>query len=684
MAIWRAGVILATLLTEGWAAAIALANLTFEANPIVLLITLIVAAIALLVVGVLYAWNHFAWFRNGVLAVWGAIQKAALWAWNNVLKPTFNALAVVVMWIYNNVIKVYFALIVLYFHIVATVAIWIWKSVLSPVFSAIGAIFAAWWFGVRLYAALVWEAMKGIGWVAMWLWKDMLAPAFHFIGLLFGLWWSGVKLYAGFVMDIFRWVGEAAMALWRDAIKPAFTWIGDKAGQVWTYAIKPAFDSIKWALGEVSKAFGTAKDEIGKAWDQIASLAGKPIKFIVDHVYNQGIVPLWNKVAGLVDDKHALAPLKLSGWATGGVLPGYTPGRDVHLAALSGGEAVMRPEWTRAVGPEYVDSMNAAARAGGVGGVQSALGLPGFSDGGIFGNAWDSIKSVGSTVKNAAGSVISGAENAAEFLTNPDKVFEVAGNWIRAQMHGFASSQWGQTVTKIPLSMLHNLKDSIFGGGGDGGGGSASVMRALAWARTQVGKPYQWGGGGDPSYDCSGFMAAIQKEILGQSPIGRLWSTFSFQGDNAPAGWQRNAPSPFMIGVTNDGVGHTAGTLAGVNVESRGGTGIHVGPDARGATDSLFQNRYGFLPARALSFDAGGWLPPGLNVTHNGTGQPEPIFTAQQASGLARLASAPSAGGGGEFTGNLYLDSGEWLGKVRGEVHHSLSDLATALNAGRG
>jgi hypothetical protein len=75
--------------------------------------------------------------------------------------------------------------------------------------------------------------------------------------------------------------------------------------------------------------------------------------------------------------------------AMGGILPGYTPGRDVHHFTsptagrlhLSGGEAVMRPEWTRAVGPAFVNAMNALSRTQGAAAVRRAMG---FKDGGIL------------------------------------------------------------------------------------------------------------------------------------------------------------------------------------------------------------------------------------------------------------------------------------------------------------
>lgn len=84
------------------------------------------------------------------------------------------------------------------------------------------------------------------------------------------------------------------------------------------------------------------------------------------------------------------SPVRL---ATGGVLPGYTPGRDVHSfysptggrLELSGGESIMRPEVTRAMGSGWVNQMNAAARRGGVSAVRTLAGRSqAFANGGIF------------------------------------------------------------------------------------------------------------------------------------------------------------------------------------------------------------------------------------------------------------------------------------------------------------
>ena len=105
------------------------------------------------------------------------------------------------------------------------------------------------------------------------------------------------------------------------------------------------------------------------------------------------------------------APQKLA-FATGGVMPGYTPGRDVHQfhsptageLYLSGGEAIMRPEFTKAVGGEQgVEALNKAARSGSnlntllgqfaTGGVVGPIpGVNAFADSGVWRNLWAMTK----------------------------------------------------------------------------------------------------------------------------------------------------------------------------------------------------------------------------------------------------------------------------------------------------
>ncbi|MEU8272590.1 NlpC/P60 family protein, partial [Sphaerisporangium sp. NPDC049002] len=204
------------------------------------------------------------------------------------------------------------------------------------------------------------------------------------------------------------------------------------------------------------------------------------------------------------------------GFARGGVLPGYTPGRDVHRFVsptggaldLSGGEAVMRPEWTAVVGEKYIRNANDAARKGGVRGVVRALGIagdpggtvPGFADGGIIGG-------IASFLKKGKDFFTEGIKNAAKVVVNP--VLAAVEN----QMSG---SPFTQSLAALPRRAVDAFvnwlggKESAIGGPGH---------KAVAAARTRIGTPYSWGGGGldGPStgigrgantvgFDCSGLV----------------------------------------------------------------------------------------------------------------------------------------------------------------------------------
>lgn len=55
----------------------------------------------------------------------------------------------------------------------------------------------------------------------------------------------------------------------------------------------------------------------------------------------------------------------MEAYAKGGVVPGWSPGNDDKMVPVSGGEAIMRPEWARKVGKKRIDEMNAQAARGG-------------------------------------------------------------------------------------------------------------------------------------------------------------------------------------------------------------------------------------------------------------------------------------------------------------------------------
>jgi hypothetical protein len=155
---------------------------------------------------------------------------------------------------------------------------------------------------------------------------------------------------------------------------------------------------------------------------------------------------------------------------------------------------------------------------------------------------------------------------------------------------------------------LASMLDKLFGS-------APGTAGALRWAKTQVGKPYLWGGVGPGGYDCSGFLSAIVNKIQGKPPYSRRFTSGSlpagmfspgYQGSGFNVGWFRGAP------------GHVAGTLAGTNVESSGGVGVRVGSSARGARSGMFNGAW-----HLKSYDTGNWMPPGLSLAYNGTGRAE-------------------------------------------------------------
>ena len=257
------------------------------------------------------------------------------------------------------------------------------------------------------------------------------------------------------------------------------------------------------------------------------------------------------------------------GYDAGGILPGHTPGRDVHtfvsptggVLHLSGGEAVMRPEWTRAVGVDYVKKANEAAARGGPAGVGD-LHLPGISrnDTGSF----------------AQGGVILGGYQ-------PFKDLPVAADIA-------SSLQMAAKMDPLVVGRIKALVDYLTAAQGGGPGWEA----ALAWARTPAGQAVSMGRGRQPVLGLLGIhLGHRQRDAWAvPEPASRHDRVDAVAGVPPRARARverRSSPSD-----------HMAGTIGNVNVESASGRGVQVGGPAWGATNPYFKQHWHMLgPAGA-------------------------------------------------------------------------------------
>ncbi|WP_193104707.1 tape measure protein [Brachybacterium sp. FME24] len=396
------------------------------------------------------------WIRDtlwpGLQAAWEAIGNAAKWLYESVIKPVWNgiklaiAIAVTAVLVYIDLLKFWFE------SVIAPVFRWLYNSIVKPVWAAIQSAIKAvidWvvnrgWPAFKLMIDMLANAMK-------WLYNNVIKPVWAAIQTAIDAvvkWfqntaWPIVQKVIDWLKQYFEAFKNNLQRIWNfvknNVINPVIAWFRDtawpvikrvidrlKAGfQSMKDRLKVIWDSVKtnviqpvanWlsdtlapkietVTDNIKSAFEVMKDGVKKAWDGIKSAARVPAKFVVEDVYNKTIRATFNGVAEKLGIDTRLPAAKV-GFASGGVMPGYTPGRDVHQfysptagrLDLSGGEAIMRPEFTRAVGgPAGVAALNMKARKGQAfagGGVWGKIK-------GIGGDAWDWMKDKASTIGEA-------------------------------------------------------------------------------------------------------------------------------------------------------------------------------------------------------------------------------------------------------------------------------------------
>lgn len=522
---------------------------------------------------------------------------------------------------------------------------WINDSLIKPMWDRVQASTQAWWnFIQNLWNAVI-GFIKGT-WASAWNWiiDGLIQPMWNRVQSATQAWWNAIQAIWNAVIGFIRGTFAAAWNFLSDKISQVWNTIKTSISNAWNWIRDNIFNPIQNAIqNTIPNAFNRGADAIGNAWNKIRDLAKIPIRFVLQTVLNDGIIAAVQKLAGFVGIK---GPDKVAvPFATGGIYPGYTPGRDIGLAAVSGGEAIMRPEWTKAMGPEFVHGSNRAARNGGINAVRnwvwgwmSKLGgdpsTPSeyylrhmrrrvvrgsspavrghFANGGI-------VPFMGNFGLGGIVDAVTAAWNA---FTDPIGTLKKAGDALINQIPGAGG------IRDLAKGASHKIFDGILQWAKD-----KIQVKGVAGAQTflkaQDGKPYIWASAGPKGYDCSGIVSAVWNIMHGKNPYVHTFST----SNEAPY-FPQPGTGVFTAGWANPGergasagTGHTAGNIGGLAFESTGSRGVHLGASATPVTHFAHVGH---------AFDRGGWLRPNM-LGVNKLGQPEAVLTPDESRGLKAM-----------------------------------------------
>lgn len=339
---------------------------------------------------------------------------------------------------------------------------------------------------------------------------------------------------------------------------------------------------------------GGARDGMGAAWGGLSPKFKPPVSYLIHTVINKGVVGSMNAIMSKLGGGKKVGGIGVAGFATGGAVYGKgSKTSDSIPARLSNGEFVMQAKAVDKFGVGFMSMVNqgkmphdGAGFTGFRNGGGININMPGYATGGAVGvpsaDALNKIMGDGDNI---------GVKRMTDFIMD---------NYV---MPLIDSGTGGSAMKDVQRAGMQHIRSNVEAFVKDNFGGAGSAAAGLRWAKTQHGKPYQWGGNGNPSWDCSGFMSAIESVIRGEKPH-RRWSTHAFNG-GTPPGWKAGANAPFRVGITHAGVGHTAGTVGKTNVESSG-NGVQVGSGARGYNNGMFSSWYGYVGPNATKKATGG------------------------------------------------------------------------------
>jgi hypothetical protein len=614
-----------------WAAAQWALNVAMEANPI----GLVVVALAALGAAIVITYRNSETFRRIVQQAWAGIQAATAATWR-VIGPILSSIArwvgtflVAAFHLWVRVVRAEFAA-------VQAVTATLWR-VVGPIFSTlyrwVGTVLVG---GFRLYTRVVRAEFNAAGAVISAVWRNVLHPVFDGLG----------RIISRTVPDAFTSGVRAIRSAWdkiKDAAKAPVRFVIET---VLNHGILAAFNKISETFGNPVKHINSIPLPKGFARgteDHRAQIAhpNQPRLWAEPETGGEAYIPLAPskrpRSARILRDVAERFGYGLVRMANGGTL--ITAGRhlrDLGYDVTEGPDGFGPIHHVHAAHSRHYDGMAIDVNHGaGTSKVeQAALSkivpyLQGLGLRILFmvpnhknhlhaevPRAKGLGSQIGGLVKGAAGAV-------ADFL-DPRQLIEGPLNSLLSKLPG-RDSTFGKIVAGAPRSIATMLinkakefvglgsgdtKDFSGAGGGEFGGGAGTARwRGIV---TQVVAML-----GQPASAVDAVLRRIQFESGGNPRAINNWDV------NA----RRGTPSKGLMQT----IGPTFAAYAG----PYRGRGIYdpLANIYAGANYAI--HTYGSLAAidprnRARGYDAGGFLQPGLTTVYNGTGKPEPVFTAEQ------------------------------------------------------
>lgn len=464
------------------------------------------------------AWNAY---KELVTTVWNAIELV-ITTWWTVVKGLWSVIIAFLATTFKLAWDNFKALVTAVWTAIQLVITTVWTfirdTIFTPIITFLAGVFALAWNTFKTLLVTVWTTIQNTI-LAVWTFvrDSIFTPIINFLVGIFQPAWTAFK----------------------DFVSNAWETLKNNISNTWNWIRDNIFGPIQtFITSTIPNAFSQGVSMIGSAWDRLKKLASEPIHFILETVINNGIIKGLNWIGEKVGAGHIdNVPVP---FAKGGILPGYTPGRDVHQFMsptggrldLSGGEAVMRPEFTKGLGRGAINFFNRIARTRGVQGIRKLFSRNmihgGFANGGVVGDwlkrlfpgednqkAWTKPYFSRKSKGDGIGDALSSAWNA---LTDPSEAFRKGIDALLGRIpgSGFLKDAGRKGIENLLPKAVDWIKDKI----GDIFTGKSSSITAI-------------GGGGGSGMGYVKMFDLVKAQFPGVSLYSGYRNSYTLSGNKS-------------------------------------------------------------------------------------------------------------------------------------------------------